>query len=67
MAAKFKLKVTNLTFKHVRLVFTGGALVVSRISRWKREESSALDLADSHVSVGEESVELFHKVLADKV
>ena len=67
MAAIFKLKPLNLTFKHVSLVFAGGAFAVGGVGGGKREKRSALDLADGHVSVSKESVELLHQVLADKV
>lgn len=67
MAAKFKFKSQRLTFKHVGLVFARGAFAVGGVSWWKREKSSALDLANRYVGVGEESVEFLHKVLADEV
>lgn len=67
MAAKFKLNSQRLTFKHVGLVFAGSAFAVGGVSWWKGEESSAFDLTNRYVGVGEESVEFLHKVLADEV
>lgn len=49
------------------LVFARGAFAVSNVLRWERQKSPSLDLTNGHVSVGEEGVELFHKVFANKV
>ena len=67
MAAIFKLKPLNLTFKYVGLIFAGGTLAVGGVGGRQRQEGPALHLAYGHVGVGKERVELLHEVLADEV
>ena len=48
-------------------VLARSALAVGRVSWGKRQEGSAFHLTDGYIGVGEEGVELLHKVLADQV
>lgn len=49
------------------LVLGGGALAVCHVRGRQGQQGAALHLADGHVGVGEERVELLHQVLAHEV
>lgn len=50
----------QLTFKDMGFIFGGGALTVGCVRGRKRQQGTAFDLANGHVGVGEEGVELVH-------
>jgi hypothetical protein len=59
--------IVKLTFENVSLILGRGLLRGCDITGRKREEGASLYLAEGHIGVSHEVVELVHKVLGDQV